>query len=106
MGDRTRCVATHKHIDNAQKLFFSSLEELYTILRLVVFLLLFTQHLCFTVVEDGKQISVIFVVEVVVFIAEIVPCTETSARNGLELASCLLFNSVSCSVSIKPQRLF
>ena len=105
-GDRTRCVATPKHIDNAQKLFFSSLEELDTILRLVVFLLLFCQHFGFAVVEHGKQLSVIFVVEVVVFIAEIVPCTETSARNGLELASCLLFYSIRCSVPVKPQRLF
>lgn len=82
------------------------MEELDTILRLVVFLLIFTQHLGFAVVKYGKQLSVIFVVEVVVFIAEIVPCTETSARNCLELASCLLFNSIRCSVSVKPQRLF
>ena len=72
-GDRTRCVATPKHIDNAQKLFFSSLEELDTILRLVVFLLIFTQQLGFTVVEYGQQLSVVLVLEVVVLVAQVVP---------------------------------
>ena len=69
-----------------------------------MFLLFFTQDLGFTVVEYGQQLSVIFVVEVVVFIAEIVPCAETSARNGLELASGFLFDSIRRSIPVKPQR--
>lgn len=82
------------------------MEKLDTIFHFVVLLLIFGQHSRFAVVEYSKQFSVVLVVEVVILVAEIVPCTETSARNCLELASCLLFNSVRCSVSIKPQRLF
>ena len=72
-GNSTRCVATPKHIDNAQKLFFSSLEELDTILLLIMFLLIFGQHSRFTVVEYGQQLSVVLVVEVVVLVAQVVP---------------------------------
>ena len=73
-GDRPLWIAASKHIDNnAHELFFISLEELDTILLLIMFLLIFGQHSRFTVVEYGKQLSVVLVVEVVVLVAQVVP---------------------------------
>lgn len=76
---------------------FFSLQELNTILRFVVFLLFVGQHSCFAVKEQGKQLSIILIVKVVVLSAKIISGIHTLAGNCLKLTLCLLWQTAGSS---------
>ena len=76
---------------------FFSLQELNTILRFVMFLLFVGQHSCFAIKEQGKQLSIILVVKVVILSAKIISGIHTLAGNCLKLTLCLLRQTADSS---------
>ena len=84
---------------------FFSLQELNTILRFVVFLLFVCQHSCFAIKEQGKQISIILVIKVVVLSAKIISGIHTLSGNCLKLTLCLLWQTACCSQLLNGKNL-